>query len=693
MNLGESLPLVCSLSPRLEPTFDLDDDHVLGTVVDVVDDLLERAVSEGPIRVDEIAASLLAEVIASRQCHDHPAFDAIQLAIALGPLDMWVGIRRFDRAWYWAVAACSSEMPGEQEADLELDRPFRAAAQYPALAAPNLLRWGGQLCYLAWSAAYFIKEAEFVAPRIAAGMVEVLEFYPNEFAEPASHVASFLYRMHNPLAEPVVRALDRCSGRLHIQPFVRAQLACLLSGGLGEFTDVSPASRASAALDELGPVLVAHQRLQLMVATLVGDPGGIRSNLASFGDAIATHNKDLEQSELGPLAIRFARARLFSVLSPLIRTLAMDGDSDTCVRLLAEWSGVASDVAWRDPLIICARLEDHFVWIAQGRAIHTTPYATSMTEMLNSVLGLALVDTADMSPIASLPDRPGMPENKRANDFRDMSRAVLQPEKAIPLLVEGASECAGLLNLGFERIPLTHLIAESGGPSLPLTVSLEQPDSDRVIRRADIWWGDLLFAQEEAEAVASILRRDGVEVRVVAAAGEDARSFRESYADPDVDLLWIASHSAFGHWQPDATTLVVASNLRIGLEEFAGWPKPVAGRRLLVLNSCDSAAMTGLGGPSTVGLAGVAAGRTQAVVAHLWPVSWYNAAAFGLCLAAGLLNHGVFNDSFAFATRTLSSDNWKSHLTRIAPDPLLRRLGDEPVGRTFLDRTSAVLVQ
>jgi hypothetical protein len=313
--------------------------------------------------------------------------------------------------------------------------------------------------------------------------------------------------------------------------------------------------------------------------------------------------------------------------------------------------------------------------------------------VINSALGLALVDTIDMEPITSRPERPGVPNYECASDFSELSREALEPEKAVALGKMSGVEPVALLNLAFERIPLAHLIAESGGPSLPLAVSLEQPDHDRALRRAEIWWGDLLFAREEAEVVARILRYAGVEVSMIEAAAADAQSFRRSYTDPGVDLLWIASHADFDHWQPDDTAMVLASNLRIGLEELAGLPKPTGGRRLLVLNSCDSATMAGLGGPSTVGLAGVVAGRTQAVVAHLWPVRWQSAAAFGALLGVGLVNSGSFRDAFRFATRALSSDDWALALTQIGEYEFVKHVYSGVIERTFLDRASAVLVQ
>lgn len=228
--------------------------------------------------------------------------------------------------------------------------------------------------------------------------------------------------------------------------------------------------------------------------------------------------------------------------------------------------------------------------------LQTQPTDARLTALLNETLGLAVVDTEYPEPIVMLPERPGVPRYDLGDQFLSGLQVAFQPKIAVEISNNAAQQPTCLANLAFERAPLSQLVVAAGGPPLPLTMSFEQPGSDRPLRRAEIWFGDLLFAQEEAIMVSRILEVQGVYVEMVDASRAGATRFRESYLDAELDLLWVASHAEFGHWQPDQTALVLASDKHVSLHEFAYLRPPGGDRRLLVLNACDGAAAASLAG-------------------------------------------------------------------------------------------------
>lgn len=160
--MGELRSLFPSMARRAPGAatlqIDLDDEAGLTQALDVVDDVLEAAFGAGADALEAAADELLEDVVTARERSPHTGLDVVQLHIVLGPLALMSSLRRFDCAWRWAVAACTTDLPEDRVADMDLEQPFRAAARYPLLAEPAVLRWAGLLCYLAWSAGYLHEE-------------------------------------------------------------------------------------------------------------------------------------------------------------------------------------------------------------------------------------------------------------------------------------------------------------------------------------------------------------------------------------------------------------------------------------------------------------------------------------------------------------------------------------------------------
>ncbi|MEE8600286.1 CHAT domain-containing protein [Euzebya tangerina] len=211
------------------------------------------------------------------------------------------------------------------------------------------------------------------------------------------------------------------------------------------------------------------------------------------------------------------------------------------------------------------------------------------------------------------------------------------------------------------------------------------------MRRVQLWHGDLLTGQAEVEAVSDNFTRAGIDVDVVDGTQRTRADFVNAYTASDLDVLWVSSHAHFGHWRPDKTAVALTEALTISLSQFATMQPPDNGRRLLVLNTCDSASVTALGGPSTVGVAATAAGRRQAVAGHLWPVHFRPATVFGALLAIGLVAHDRFDDAFLFATAHRSQPDVVDTLEEEGLNRVAEYAAYEDT-RTFLDLASPIMM-
>lgn len=687
MDARQHLPELAERAQLPNRSTDIHDPGVLQRLLDAIDDVLEDAWSTGLMQVESEALRLLGEVAKAETSKRLLALDLLRLHLSIAPLECAVQNRRFDRAWNWAVAPCIRGLSNEHEAEVDLDQPFAAVRAYPFYGHDSLIRWAGSVCFLSWSGSYLTAEATIVAPRIVETLLNDDCSGPR-YVESACHVATVLDLDRSTDLPRLVAHLESLADSPQVVGHDRVQLACLLSGGLARHTGTPSVERAEHALKNLSQFFRGHDRLHILVNCVAGDPDQVRARLDQICAAIDTHNDSLlatTKGQLGP--VRYARGRMFGIIAPAIRTAIDDDDAVSAAILLARWHGICDELG--EPPLICIRTEDSFVWTSREGSARTGSGSAALTHSINKALGLALVDTELRFPV-SAPERPGVPNNEAGDLLKHHAESALRPQLGVNLATGIDYEAPGLINLAMERLPLTHLLYRAGGPMLPLIVSHEPPTPERQLLRAQVWIGDLLFADVEGHTIAKLLEAKGVAVEIVDAKQSGVEGFIGAYTDPGLDLLWVASHAEHGHWMPDETALVLAEHEMLGVDELASLVVPPNGQRLLVLNACDSAAAAALGGPSQVGLAGVAAGRHQSVVAHMWPTHFRSAALFGGLLGIGLAEEACFLEAFRFATTERKTSDSIAILREHDAMELADAIGTHE--QSFLDAASPVFV-
>lgn len=669
--------------------WDPDDIASVTAVLDAIDDLLEDALYEDPTRYVTLGEALIDELDA-HGTEPHPAFDLMRLRIAVPQVESACAQHQLDRAWHWAIAPCAPAPFAPLSVSLDLERPFTAVARFPDVGLADLVRWVGSVCYLGWSAGYLQEEAQHIARRLG---VDVLRASARQVELVASvvQVATYLDRWDEPIAELLIRDLEPMVDDTAVPGSTRALLACFLSSRPGLRTRVPLDERASRALVNLADYLDAGQRLQLLVTACATAASEVQHHIQALEGAVDLLNSELEKAyDEDAVACQTARSRRFDSFAPVIRVLLENGDAATAFGLLRRWHGVVEEVEATDIPLFCARIEEAFLWVSSSRVVRTEPHNGALIDLLNETLGLTLVDSSRPTT-PELPDRPGVPQYDRGDALEATAIAALQPRQAVEGLGIDGAAISGIVNLAFERLPLAHLLHSVGAPLLPLVASYERPEADRPIHKAQVWVGELLMTTYESEIVPDVLQSGGASVEVINIADASAEAFKEAYVDPDVDLVWVISHAEHGHWRPDSTELILSEDERVTVGELAGLEPSGDGRRLLVLNTCEGAAAAALGGPSQVGLAGVAAGRGQAVISHLWPILPVPAAVFGALLAVGLSRGNDFLEAYRFACASRAEDELRSLLEQNGGARLAEKVVSESL-KPFLVRASPVLV-
>jgi hypothetical protein len=190
-----------------------------------------------------------------------------------------------------------------------------------------------------------------------------------------------------------------------------------------------------------------------------------------------------------------------------------------------------------------------------------------------------------------------------------------------------------------------------------------------------VWASDLAGGEEETAAVEAAFTMAGVDVEIIRS-GQTVGFFRGLYEREDIDVLWIACHGEHAAFEPERSKLTLSDGHEVSLEQLLAFRVPAAPqRRLVVLNACDSGTPAQFGGLAEFGIGSAIAGGAQAVVGHLWPVPFIEAAGFGALFAGALAARMYYVDAFGHATLEGGVDAMLAALAdQKPPGGLLERL-------------------
>jgi hypothetical protein len=124
------------------------------------------------------------------------------------------------------------------------------------------------------------------------------------------------------------------------------------------------------------------------------------------------------------------------------------------------------------------------------------------------------------------------------------------------------------------------------GFSWPIAATMSSPHSDRVFRRALIWAGSTFLGVQQADWIAEILRP---QIHVTVASG-DEETFTSEFSNPEYDAVWVTTHGEFDHMDPHRSKLVINEDTEMTFNDLRKIRTPAQGRRLVILDACDSGA-------------------------------------------------------------------------------------------------------
>jgi hypothetical protein len=460
---------------------------------------------------------------------------------------------------------------------------------------------------------------------------------------------------------------------------IKAQIAIAFLTDAARLTDKTPAQWAQWALDHALRELDVVETLQVRLGAVetVADWDTQRENVLSDVDNVVSA---LRERFPQPSAFVQRLDQAVKVLDFPYFKLHAFGRSDALLELLCHWYGVSQEVRRSDPILFC--MPNHASGTAYlGQRSYIFDHAASnsietLVSTTNICLGVMLTLAGQVELEASI-GRPGVPANEMSSEFDSTLSSHYHWEELDRAEYEAAR---ALVCIPGYPHPLQYIMQRAVGTCLPISSSLEEPLNDRTIHHAVIWFSDEdNYSAMEAEAISGMMANAGVECTCMSGQDNSREDFLSMYTSSKYDLIWVAGHGAYDRWNPRSPSILVGRESEIGIDELLALSVEATdhGRRLLVLNICDSGAAGVFGGMHKLGLASMLASRKQAVIGHLWPVDPLVSAGIGIKLLRELLlRQGNFFEAFQETISSLQN-SWERFVDNLAGQdhfPIFERL-------------------
>ncbi|WP_164747504.1 CHAT domain-containing protein [Mesorhizobium sp. M1A.F.Ca.IN.022.07.1.1] len=464
-------------------------------------------------------------------------------------------------------------------------------------------------------------------------------------------IANWATTRGHPGAEALTGAVFQLSQRDSVNADTKARIEMLFLTRAAQWTDRTPVEWARHLLGARREHLREHEIFQAM-AVATDDLESWTANRTDILAEIRRLSTSYYERSSRAEALISLESRA-SILMPLIYCLTRVGTVEDILDVLWAWYGSADrERGDSNVLFVCPNHADGvaYVW-ATGRwfAPHTDiggsfedlliGISNALSEYFRGPAGDRVVDLDER--------RAGIPA------FED-GQALLEA-------VEGHYQLRGLAEqlphdfaprsivvLPGHRDPFQSLLRRETGRFAALEASLAAAAVDRPIEVLSVWPGATQLTEPELECLRAAAQASSWRLKV--RNGQlDVAAFKEFYEDPEADVLWVIGHGEQSPYSVYESGLVMGAGDLLAIPHLASFAIPAPRRRLLVLNVCSSGSAQTMDGMARIGLAQELCCPHQQVIAHLWPIDYHAALAFGCSLASRLRTEPV---SIAFASAT-----------------------------------------
>lgn len=620
--------------------------------------VVQSRYGEAPLLLERLTREMLSDIKALDR-HTRTRHTALTTVLTGAVCSLPVGLAYIGgdphRTWVWLHRALSAEVD-EDEGSADHDRTLIAHAlndpQWHLLMATVLLKLAPALFYLAWRHKTAVELTAFLYPSLYQLCVENLLVHKLAIEAELQMLPWQLENDERSDAVTVARILERLLFDRPDSEYA-ASIAVLLSGQSPGLTLRSPADIAAWAMTHIH--LQPEDAFALHLRVARGSANGwITAAFDDLRDELAGLLARVRAQGFDDVTESRVRGQIFSIFEPALFDLIHGGEH----RRLYQWFGtwrMADPASIRQDACVAIAAGGDRAWFRPGTPVDANAFRqlAEFTAASNAALGTALVSEGQPDSQLRVPAT-GKKNSDHAGWFEQAVLNYLDVhDLAAYTRTQGAAAVVSLLP---SHTPLQALLARAGGPVLPLCLSMQKPHPDREVSKVQFWCGDVHSAYQEFKILKEIFENVGIEIDLVSTEDVSRTRFLTDYESDTYDVIWVASHGIRPPYQPDEATIQLREGEELSLHDLQSVSCPSNGRRrLLVLNTCDSAASNNYSPFEEMGLGRGIVGPKQAVIGHLWRVDSSAALLLGALLAAGLSDRSPFTEAFGHALTILQA--------------------------------------
>lgn len=592
-------------------------------------------------------------------------------------LDRCIIKREMSQAGDWICWSLTSEIVDGQTQTLNVGRLHSFLAKAGLMESPFgdlFIAWLAHVFYYARIRAAMPEIAVAVFP-IALKMFRLKHAQHEQAAKLGAMTMAWANQERAELVTALMPAFEEAAGNENLPPAHRIPLILTLTGSAGEASSRGARHWLFVACGPLIEHMTPMQRLHAL--TDAYGRLGTEDLFNALVDAVDRFQAEAIESE-GINARRMVDA-CADYSFAMVGSSLNRGEMARALTLLAHWYGVRRDrLEPKELFVFCPMHADGYL-AASGHqrsrvARDQDALLLEVTDASNAFLGVAnSVAGASGRPV-HVPARFGVPTVQAATRYEAAVRQLYCPNEFTPQPLGETSQIV----VRSQAQPYQAIQLKAWATTWPIAASLQRPKQDRAPLNVLLWSGGGSLTEEiELEVVRTIFAAVGATVQVETPETAAKDRFLAEYASSHWDVVWLASHGEFDHWDPKSACVQVdRAQSYVDVEDLLHAAPHGAARRLLMLNVCDGARSAENGLLPRIGLAPAIASSDQAVISHLWPAEGWAAATFGVLLAMELARTRSYFSSFSAALDQL----------RDRPTELANRFDAAGVCPTISDR-------
>jgi hypothetical protein len=364
-------------------------------------------------------------------------------------------------------------------------------------------------------------------------------------------------------------------------------------------------------------------------------------------DAISSLSKEIQSHSDQVLVRKQEKIRISPTINSLIYSLLNFSKVESALRLLSYFQNEKIDGIENQAIFVHNHQSGTMMAFGENQVIFDEHASEESLPILidttNKFFQLNIF-LNDNSVLLDVRDRPGIV----AKQYRELFIKNYKDVFNYRNLFSQIQNIANIRYMVSGVWPHQALMISQIETSFPINSSFQRPLPDRVVTKILFWLEEGFTMTSSIEIASAIKICEANQILYEIHNKEfNVEKFKEIYCSDEYDVIWLTTHSEFNHHNAHASLIHLSSSSNINLEAVIELKtRNTENRRLLFLNSCESAVSTMTDTFYPLGFGPLLSKNNQAVISHLWSVEPRVAMLYGLILLVNISKSDNFFQAY-----------------------------------------------